>query len=108
MKLLRTLWKKKQEPWLWTLAEGCFVPKELNSCELDQSRAISLLDVEGKIFWSITAKRLTSYLLTNLYYGIRKAVREAKHRYGKKLELQMEQLSMYFNSPHGYSNYYFH
>ncbi len=64
-KLLRTLWKKKLEPGLWTLAEGCFVPKELNSTRLDQFREISLLDVEGKIFWSIIAKRLTTYLLAN-------------------------------------------
>lgn len=64
-KLLRTLWKKKLEPRLWTLAEGCFVPKELNSTRLDQFREISLLDVEGKIFWSIIAKRLTTYLLAN-------------------------------------------
>lgn len=47
---LRTLWKKKQEPWQWTLAEGCFIPKELNSSSLDQFREISLLDVEGKVF----------------------------------------------------------
>lgn len=66
-KLLRTLWKKKKEPRLWTLAEGCFVPKELNSSTLEQFREISLLDVEGKIFWSIVAKRLTSYLLSNEY-----------------------------------------
>lgn len=64
-KLLRTLWKKKLEPSLWTLAEGCFVPKELNSTSLDQFREISLLDVEGKIFWSIIAKRLTTYLIAN-------------------------------------------
>ena len=64
-KLLRTLWKKKLEPGLWTLAEGCFVPKELNSTTLDQFGEISLLDVEGKIFWSIIPKRLTTYLLTN-------------------------------------------
>lgn len=67
MKLLWTLWKKKQEPWLWTLAEGCFVPKELNSSGLNEFREISLLDVEGKISWSIIAKRLTSNLLTNGY-----------------------------------------
>ncbi len=64
-KLLQTLWKKKLEPGLWTLAEGCFVPKELNSTRLEQFREISLLDVEGKIFWSIFAKRLTAYLLAN-------------------------------------------
>lgn len=65
LKLLSTLWKKKLEPGLWTLAEGCFMPKELNSTRLNQFREISLLDVEGKIFWSIIAKRLTAYLLTN-------------------------------------------
>ncbi len=64
-KLLRTLWKRKLEPGHRTLTEGCFVPKELNSTRLDQFREITLLDVEGKIFWSIIAKRLTTYLLTN-------------------------------------------
>lgn len=64
-KLLQTLWKKHQEPWLWTLAEGCFVPKELNSSGLD--KFLSLLDVEGKVFWSIIANRLISYLLANKY-----------------------------------------
>ena len=39
--------------------------KELNSTRLDQFREISLLDVEEKIFWSIIAKSLTTYLLTN-------------------------------------------
>ena len=64
-KLLRTLWRKKQLPDSWALAEGCFVPKEWNSSGLDQFREISLLDVEGKIFWSIVAKRLTTFLLRN-------------------------------------------
>lgn len=65
-KLLKTLWKKK-ELQLWTLAEGCFVPKELNSSCLDQFREISLLDVEGKIFCSVIAKRLSTSLLANEY-----------------------------------------
>ncbi|XP_077352497.1 uncharacterized protein prkg2l isoform X1 [Festucalex cinctus] len=65
--LLRTLWKKKQEPLLWTLAEGCLIPKDLNSSSLEQFREISLLDIEGKVFWAIIARRLTSYLLANGY-----------------------------------------
>lgn len=64
--LLRTLWRQRLEPRLWTLAEGCFAPKELNSARLDQFREIFLLDVQGKIFWFIIAKRLTTYLLTNV------------------------------------------
>ncbi len=66
-KLLRTSWKKKQLPPAWTLAEGCFVPKEDKSKGLGQFREISLLDVEGKIFWAVIATRLTSYLLVNKY-----------------------------------------
>lgn len=47
------------------LAKGCFVPKELNSTRLDQFREISLLDVEGKINWSIIAKRVRTFLNAN-------------------------------------------
>lgn len=64
-RLLQTLWKKTLEPRLWTLAEGCFVPEELNSTRLDQFWEISLLDVEGEIFWSIIAKRLKTHLIAN-------------------------------------------
>ena len=66
-KLLRTIWKKKKLPKTWTLAEGCFVPKEDQSRTLNQFREISLLDVEAKIFWAVIAKRLTNFLLTNKY-----------------------------------------
>ena len=41
------------------------MPKELNSTRLDQFREISLLDVEGKIFWSVVAKRLKTFLLAS-------------------------------------------
>jgi len=57
--------EKIQVPKLWTLGEAYFVPKGQNSTGLEDFREISLLDVEGKIFWSIVAKRLTSYLLNN-------------------------------------------
>ena len=43
------------------------MPKEEDSCSLDQFRAISLLSVEGKVFWSVVAKRLTTFLLKNNY-----------------------------------------
>lgn len=55
-KLCNGIWRSKTLPATWTMAEGCFVPKELNSSSIDQFREISLLDVEGKIFWAATAK----------------------------------------------------
>ena len=54
-RLLKVIWRKKEIPSAWLLAEGCFVPKEENSSTLDQFREISLLSVEGKVFWSIVA-----------------------------------------------------
>ena len=43
------------------------IPKEENASDLSQFRTISLLSVEGKIFFSIVANRLTSYLLANSF-----------------------------------------
>ncbi|KAL2095427.1 hypothetical protein ACEWY4_010146 [Coilia grayii] len=44
-----------------------FIPKEANSTTIGQFRSIALLNVEGKIFFSVLAKRLTSYLVSNGY-----------------------------------------
>ena len=66
-KILSSIWQSRDIPDAWTRAEGCFVPKELNSNNIDQFREISLLDVEGKIFWSIISKRMNTYLLDNHY-----------------------------------------
>lgn len=38
-----------------------------NSCTISQSRSIALLNVEGKIFFSVLAKRLTNFLMENEY-----------------------------------------
>ena len=51
----------------WTRAEECLVPKEKNSESINQFRTISLLSVEGKIFFSILSKRLTHFLTKNKY-----------------------------------------
>ena len=51
----------------WLTSEGIFAPKEENSTEINQFRTISLLNVEGKLFLSILAKRMTRYLLSNGY-----------------------------------------
>ena len=43
------------------------MPKEENSSTIDRFRTISLLSVEGKIFFSVLAKRMTSYMTENGY-----------------------------------------
>jgi hypothetical protein len=65
--LLRIMWKKKAVHPSWQIAEGVFIPKEENSVKIEQFRPIALLNVEGKVFFSIVARRLTRFLLENGY-----------------------------------------
>ena len=65
--LMKVVWRKEKVPEEWQIAEGIFTPKEKDSKDITQFRTISLLNIEGKIFFSILSKRLISYLLTNNY-----------------------------------------
>ncbi|XP_063049927.1 NACHT, LRR and PYD domains-containing protein 3-like [Engraulis encrasicolus] len=65
--LMRTAWKKKIIPSEWQRAVAVFIPKEMNSKDISQFRSIALLNVEGKIFFSVLARRMTRYLLENGY-----------------------------------------
>ncbi|GFO44522.1 reverse transcriptase [Plakobranchus ocellatus] len=51
----------------WVTAEGVYIPKEQDSRGINHFRPISLLNVEGKIFFSVMASRLTKYLTENGY-----------------------------------------
>ncbi|KAJ8342789.1 hypothetical protein SKAU_G00327170 [Synaphobranchus kaupii] len=66
-KLLKVAWGKNIIPSEWQRAVTVFILKEQNSNSISQFRSIALLNVEGKIFFSIMAKRLTSYLTSNSY-----------------------------------------
>lgn len=44
-----------------------FIAKETNSKDISQFRNTALLNVEGKIFFSVLARRMTNYLLKNGY-----------------------------------------
>jgi len=65
--LLKVIWRKGKIPDEWQREEGIFTPKEKNFKHISQFRTISLLNVEGKIFFAILARRLSTYLTTNGY-----------------------------------------
>ncbi|GFO23891.1 reverse transcriptase [Plakobranchus ocellatus] len=69
-KLLRSAWKNIKISKEWMTVEGVYIPKEQDSKGINQFRPISLLNVEGKIFFSIIASRLTKYLTENGYINI--------------------------------------
>lgn len=64
-KLMAIVWKKGIIPKEWRRAGGVLIPKEKDSVAIEQFRPISLLNVEGKIFFSVVARRLAAYLKGN-------------------------------------------
>ncbi|XP_062585204.1 uncharacterized protein LOC134246875 [Saccostrea cucullata] len=69
-KLIRVVWRRGRFTDSWYRAEGCFIPKEEKSETLKQFRTISLLNVEGKIYLAILARRMSRYMLENQYIAI--------------------------------------
>ena len=66
-KYLRGLWIKNQISESWKEAEGVLIPKEDGATDISKFRTISLLNVEGKLYFSFKAKRLLDYTLANGY-----------------------------------------
>ena len=62
---LRIVWEKQFIPRAWCREGGILIPKEKESSDLSQFRMISLLNVEGKIFFGVVAQRLSCYLERN-------------------------------------------
>ena len=66
-KVLQTIWRRGRVADQWRQAEGVWIPKEEKSKEIDQFRIVSLLNTEGKIFFSILSRRLSKFLIMNEY-----------------------------------------
>ena len=65
--LVESAWETGRVDNEWKRAEGVYIPKEKDSRSLTQFRPISLLNVEGKVFFTIMASRLTQYVMSNRY-----------------------------------------
>ena len=65
--LLCTAWNKEIIASSWNKAEGIYLPKEENSIGISAFCPISLLNVDGKIFFGILARRLSKFLIGNGY-----------------------------------------
>ena len=64
---LRGMWKKNTMSESWRKAEGIFIPKEDGASSVEKFRTISLLNVEGKLYFALQADRLVTYTLANGY-----------------------------------------
>ena len=66
-KVLYTIWRRGRVANQWRQAKGVWIPKEEKSKEINQFRIISLLNTEGKIFFSILSRHLSKFLIMNEY-----------------------------------------
>ena len=64
---LRGMWKKNMISESWRRAEGVFIPKEDGATSVEKFRTISLMNVEGKLYFALRADRLLNYTLANKY-----------------------------------------
>ena len=65
--LLRELWREGGLVDEWCNAEGIYLPKEANAEAIGEFRPISILNVDGKIYMGILARRTVEYLQRNGY-----------------------------------------
>ena len=118
--MLKAIWIHQRVLEEWNRAEGIYVPKEDKSTVIGQFRQISLLSIEGKIFYSIVAKRITEFLLKNEYIDtaiqkvgvpgfsgclehnsvITELIREAKEDKGNLAIVRLDLANAYGSVPH--------
>lgn len=66
-KILKLFWHRGKVASQWRTTEGIWIPKEENASTIEKFCIISLLCVEGKIFFKIVSQRLMEFLLKNRY-----------------------------------------
>ena len=64
---LKDLWKKNLISDTWREADGIFIPKVDGAKTVGKFRTISLLNVEGKLFFSLKADRITEFVIKNRF-----------------------------------------
>ena len=64
---LKKMWKENLISDSWRKAEGILIPKVDGATTVDQFRTISLLNVEGKIYFALRADRLLQFVQANGY-----------------------------------------
>ena len=65
--LFQQVLKKGILPQEWCLADGIWIPKEMQLKGFKTFRPISLLNVERKIFFGLLVRRITNFLMSNHY-----------------------------------------
>ena len=64
---MKGMWKNNTISKSWQMAEGIFIPKEDGATLVEKFRTVSLLNVEGKLYFALRADRLVTYTLANKY-----------------------------------------
>lgn len=62
---MKVMWMKQTIPKVWRRAGGVVIAKEKEASNIDQFRQINLLNEQGNFFFSIVARRITTYIKKN-------------------------------------------
>ena len=65
--LLRQMWRKKSVAERWCISEGLYLPKEDESKEIGQFRPISILNINGEVFFGILSWMMMAFVQKNGY-----------------------------------------
>ena len=65
--LLKVIWRNGKVPECWQQAAEIFTPKVMGSKRVIEFRTISLLNVEGKLFFAVLPRRMATFLTANRY-----------------------------------------
>ncbi|XP_077083545.1 uncharacterized protein LOC143736754 isoform X1 [Siphateles boraxobius] len=119
-RILKVIWRRGKAAQQWRFAEGVWIPKEEDAKEISQFRIVSLLSVEGKIFFNIVARRLADFFLKNGYIDtsvqsggisgvpgclehtgvVTQLLREARENKGELVVLWLDLANAYGSMPH--------
>ena len=60
-------------PIYWTIAHEAYIPKNKhpNPSSIEDFRPISLMNIDGKLFFSLVSQRFVSHIIKNLLFFIR-------------------------------------
>ena len=76
--IIQRVWKEKRIPLSWRIGRVTEIPKEEDTSHPSLMRPITVLNVEGRLFWSIFQTRLADFVIGNNYISntIQKAFME--------------------------------
>jgi len=67
LNIFRAVWERREIPSSWQVGRVTLIPKSGDNSDPGLMRDITVLNVEGRLFWAVFQRRLASFLVENEY-----------------------------------------